>query len=86
MLVTPGRFEVEKTLLTQSHDAYLADIEARQLVNRQAEALNGMIVTDSEKEDPDEYLQLDLASEHAQEIIEKVDMSQSKILEGQTFN
>ena len=70
VLVTPGRFEAEKTL-TQSHDAYLADIEARQLVNRQAEALNGMIVTDSENEDPDEYLQLDLASEHAQEIIER---------------
>ena len=47
-LVTPDHFEAEKTLLTQSHDAYLADIEERQLVNRQAEALNGMIVTDSE--------------------------------------
>ncbi len=47
-MMASGRSEGEKKLLEQSHQAYLADKESRILADRQAESLNGMIVTDSE--------------------------------------
>lgn len=56
-------------LKKRRHQAFLADISLRQLVDRQAEALNGMIVTDLENEDPDQFLQLDLSSERAHDIV-----------------
>ena len=69
MVITSDRSEEEKRLLEQSHQAFLADISSRQLADRQAEALNGMIVTDSENEDPDQFLQLDLSSVHVHDIV-----------------
>ena len=63
--------DAEKRLLEQSHQAYLADIASEKLAIRQADCLNGMIVTDSEDEDPDEYLQLNISSERAHALIEK---------------
>lgn len=41
----------EKTLLKQSHSAYLASVQEQKHANRQAECLNRMIVTDSETDD-----------------------------------
>ena len=48
--------EQEKTLLEQSHNAYLASVEEQKQANRQADCLNGMVVTDSETDDPNDYL------------------------------
>ena len=53
----------EMTLLEQSHSAYLASIEEQKHANRQAECLNGMIVTDSETDDPDDYLHSNFSTE-----------------------
>ena len=64
-------FQKEKRLPEQSHEAYLADRETQQLAARQAEALNGMVVSDSESEDPDAYLDLDMASERAHVLVMK---------------
>ena len=62
--------EKDKALLEQSHQAYMCDINRRRLVDREANALNGFIVTDSESEDPDQYLDLhSIASEKAQSLI-----------------
>lgn len=54
----------EKTLIEQSHLAFCYDFEVcRPEADRQAETLNGMIVTDSEHEDPDQFVELhDLSS------------------------
>ena len=69
-LVSLSKSQVEKGLIEQSHQAFVADLNARQLANRQAEALNGNIVSDSESEDPDAYLGLkDLSSDRAQALI-----------------
>lgn len=53
----------EMTLLEQSHSAYLASIEEQKHANRQAECLNGMIVTDSETDDPGDYLHSNFSTE-----------------------
>ena len=47
--------ERDKALLEQSYQAYKCDTNRRSLADRQANALNGLIVTDSESEDPDKY-------------------------------
>ena len=47
-----------------------SDLDARQLADRQAEAFNGDIISDSESEDPDSYLGLkDLSSDCARALI-----------------
>ena len=69
--ITSAHSDEEKALLRQSHEAFIADVGAQRSEDRQADALNGMIVTDSEPDDPDDYLQLDLSSQKATEVIER---------------
>ena len=73
MAGTMGISDDEKKLVEQSHEAFRCDAEVyKPLADRQANALNCMIVTDSEEEDPDDYLQLGhLASPGAQALISK---------------
>lgn len=62
----------EKTLLEQSYHAYYNDSNRRCLADREANALNGLIVTDSESEDPDHYVgSCDLADPKTQAFILK---------------
>lgn len=46
----------DKALLKQSHQAFSCDYARQCLVDREADALNGKIVTDAENEDPDDYM------------------------------
>ena len=58
----------EKRLIEQSHQAFNLDYSNSHLVEREANALNGLTVTDSESDDPDTYLDvLDLCSPHHKE-------------------
>ena len=63
----------EETLLQQSYQAFLNYYNTHQLeADRNADAFNGFIVTDSESEDPDQYIGLnDSSSEKAKTIIAK---------------
>lgn len=48
----------ETELLKQSYDVYVADRENRLPIDkRNADAFNGMIDSDSEVEDPEDYLE-----------------------------
>jgi len=61
-----------KMLLQQSFQAFANYNETHQLEAESVNALNGFIVTDSESEDPDEYIDLkDTFSEKAKAIIAK---------------
>ena len=42
-----------KTLLEQSHRAFKLDMFRQELVNWETDTLNGLIVTDSDSNDPD---------------------------------
>lgn len=57
--------------LIQSHDAYLSIVKSQQQYDWQVESPNGMIVSDSESDDPDDYVDLDMASKKAQVLIVK---------------
>ena len=60
----------DKALLEQSYQAFKCDCNRRHLVDREADALNGLIVTDSESEDPDQYIDLhDITRERAKSLI-----------------
>lgn len=62
----------EKCLIEQSHQAFNMDYSNSHSVEREANALNGLIVTDSESDDPDTYLEVhDLCSAKAQALITK---------------
>ncbi len=62
----------DKTVLEQSHRAFKLDMSRQDLVNREADALNGLIVTDSDSDDPDNYLDLqDFACDKAKTLIAK---------------
>ena len=63
----------EETLLQQSYQAFLNYYNTHQLeADRNADAFNGFIVTDSESKDPDQYIGLnDSSSEKAKAIIAK---------------
>ena len=62
----------EKCLIEQSHQAFNLDYSNSHSVEREANALNGLIVTDSESDDPDTYLEVhDLCSAKAQALITK---------------
>ena len=61
----------DKSLIEQSYQAFKCDLPRRKLVDREAQALDGFIVTDSESEDPDQYLELDITSERAKALITK---------------
>lgn len=62
----------DKALLVQSHQAFNCDRDRCQIVDREAAAFNGQIVTDSESEDPDQYLGLhDVTSDKAKALITK---------------
>ena len=63
----------EMTLLEQSHQAFHCDEARQKLADHEANALNGLIVTDSESElDPDELLDLhDLAGERVKSLVMK---------------
>ena len=63
--------ESEKSLLEQSHKAYLASIEEQKQAIRQADCLNGMIVTDSESDDPDDYLPCNVSNQSTQKLVAK---------------
>lgn len=65
--------DTQKQLLELSYRAFILDYEKRISSQRQAEALNGFIVTDSEKEDPDDFIDLDkdLSSPSAKSLLEK---------------
>jgi hypothetical protein len=63
---------LEKKLIELSHQAYVADLDELKLRDREAAAFNGEIVSDSEKENPDVYLNIrDLTSDHAHSLIAK---------------
>lgn len=54
--VTLGLSAGEKLLIEQSHQALILDQKNSHLADREANALNGHIVTDSESDDPNDYL------------------------------
>ena len=71
-LLVQSTLECQKELLTQSHQAFVADSLLRRLRDREAAAFNGEIISDIECEDPEVYVGLDsLHSEHAVEVITK---------------
>ncbi len=61
----------DKSLLEQSYQAFKCDLPRQNIVNREVNALDGLIVTDSESDDPDQYLKLDITSERAKALITK---------------
>ena len=64
--------ENEKHLIEESHQAFNLDRCNSHLRERVANALNGMIVTDSESDDPDAYLEIhDLSGVKARALIAK---------------
>lgn len=63
--------ETEKKLIEQSHNAHLSIAESQRQSDRQAEHLNGMIVSDSESDNPDDYIHLNMDSVKAQALIAK---------------
>lgn len=69
-LISSDKPQAEMKLIEQSHKAFTADLQTRQLTDRQADALNGVIVSDSESEDPDAYLGLShLSSDRVRALI-----------------
>jgi hypothetical protein len=48
----------EKCIVEQSHSAFILDCQLATSADRQARALNGEVVSDSEHEDPDVYLKI----------------------------
>ena len=61
--------ESEKSLLEQSHEAYLAATEEKKQAIRQADCLNGMIVTDSESDNLDDYLPWNVSDPSIQKLV-----------------
>ena len=62
----------EKQLIEQSHRAFNLDYHNSHSGEREANALNGLVVTDSESDDPDVYLEIhDLSGAKAQALITK---------------
>ena len=62
----------DKAKLEQSYHAFKLDCCRRHLIDREANALNGQIVSDVENEDPDQYLDLhDIVSERARLLVAK---------------
>ena len=54
----------EKELLKQSYEAYSHDLQITSLHQRKADALKGIIVSDFDADDPEQYVGLSLASDH----------------------
>lgn len=54
----------ELELIQQSHDAYLASGTEDHAQQRIQNAINGDIVTDSESDHPEDYIELECSSEH----------------------
>ena len=67
-----------KSLVTASHSAYIASSPDR-TEQRVARVLNGDVVTDSESDDPQHYINIDsLASDHANNLIARKKVTCSK--------
>ena len=58
-------------LIEQSHDAYLASATEDYTQQRVQNAINGDIVTDSESDNPNNYMELDPKTKRGQLIITK---------------
>ena len=56
----------ERQLLNQSYQAFSCDMVARCQYQSKVDALNGMVVSDSEK-----YVELSLTSEHLRDVVSK---------------
>ena len=61
----------KKSLLEQSHKAYLASVEEQKQATRHADSLNGMIDTDSESDNPDDYLPCNVSDQSKQKLVTK---------------
>ena len=61
----------ELALIEQSRDAYLASVTKDYTQRRVQNAINGDIVTDSESDNPNDYIELDPKRERCQLIIKK---------------
>lgn len=59
----------EKELLRQSYDAYSRDVLTRSLHQRKVDALNGLVVSDSDTDDPEQYIGLSLTSDRLREVV-----------------
>ena len=59
----------ENELLNQSYEAYSHDLLITSLHQRKADALNGILVSDSDPDDPEQYVGLSPASDCLREIV-----------------
>ena len=59
----------EKELLRQSYNAYSRDLLTRSLHQRKVDALNGLVVSDSDTDDPEQYIGLSLTSDRLKEVV-----------------
>ena len=61
----------ERELIKQSYDAFHLDLSAGIVHQRKADALNGLIVSDSDTDDPEQYVGLSADSSRVKEIVLK---------------
>lgn len=61
----------QRKFLEQSHKAYLASVEEQKQATGHADSLNGMIVTDSESDNPDDYLPFNVSDQSKQKLVTK---------------
>ena len=59
----------ENELLNQSYEAYSHDLLITSLLQRKADALNGILVSDSDPDDPEQYVGLSPTSDRLREIV-----------------
>ena len=61
----------EEELLRQAYEAFSLDLLTKSLHQRKADALNGMVVSDSDTDDPEQYIGLSLTSGRLKEVVVK---------------
>ena len=59
----------ENELLNQSYKAYSHDLLIMSLHQRKTDALNGILLSDSDPDDPEQYVGLSPASDRLREIV-----------------
>lgn len=70
----------ERELLKQSYEAFHLDLSASPMQQRNVDALNGLIVSDSDTDDPEQYIRVSTDSSQLKEIVEKRPVSTGKIV------
>ena len=73
-------------LLQQSYCAYCNDLSGRSNHQRKADALNGMVVSDSDTDDPEQYVGISLGSERISDQTSKIDQEKKSLFVAQVIS